>query len=258
METSPAADQFDLSKYRTDELVDQLVELVSVPGAVRKVVATAALVGVLAVVACGLIRSYSQLSLLPWLAVSAYALVASVVIGGLLGILRVLRSALGNIQSLLMQALHITRRAADDYQQVSSGTRKLPTGEELFEQVHSRVLMPAVERAVSKVFGRLASPLLWAYRRTIGSAVSLVIKRASRSPDVAAQHQRIEQMAHSSLGTLSGYSAAVATFTTTASHVVERVGTRLRTFAMFPLWALFAVAVLLACAPLVVAVWLAQ
>ncbi|WP_425397635.1 hypothetical protein [Aeoliella sp.] len=258
METSPPANQLDLSKYRTDALVDHLVELISVPGAIRKVVATAAVAGLLTAVACGLIRSYSELSTLPWLVVSAYSLAASVALGVLLGVLRVVRTALGNIQSLLGQGLEITRRAASDYQQLGAGELELPTGEELFEQVHSRVLMPAVERAVSRVFGFLASPLLWVYRRTIGSAVSLVIKRASRSPDVAAQHERIEQMTHSTLGQLSGYSDAVETFTTSASQVVERVGTRLRLFAMLPLWALFAVAAVLACAPAIVAVWLAQ
>lgn len=258
METPPRAKQLDLAKYRTDALVDHLVDLISVPGAIRKVLSTAVVTGLLALVACGLLREYAELSLLPWLAVSIYSLVASVALGTLLGLLRVVRAALGNIQSLLEQALEITGRAANDYQQLGSGALTLPTGEELFDQVHSRVLMPAVERAVSKTFGLLARPLLWAYRRTIGSAVSLVIKRASRNPQVAEQHKRIEQLTSSTVGEVAGYADAVETFTMAATKVVQRVGTRLRTLAMLPLWILFAVAALLACGPALLAWWLAQ
>lgn len=251
MTTEPPA-ELDLAGYRSEDLVAHLVDVVSVPGAVRKVLSTTAMVGVLGIVACGLLRGTSDLSVVPWLAVSLYALVACLVLGFALGLLRVVRSALSGVQGVLETSLDITARAAGDYQQLGSGHLKLPPGEQLFAQVHQQVLVPSLERAVSRSFGVLSAPLLWLYRRTLGGAVDWVIRRTARDPRVEQQHARVQQITQSSLGTLAGYAEAVATFTTAASDKVERVGDRLRFYAMLPLWVALAAATLLAIVPIAV------
>lgn len=250
--TQPPPAELDLTSYRSEDLVAHLVDVVSVPGAVRKVLSTAAVATVLAAIACGLLRGMADLALLPWLAISVYALVACVVLGFALGLLRVVRSALAGVQGVLETSLDITTRAARDYQQLGAGRMKLPPGEQLFAQVHEQVLLPSLERAVSRSFGPLSTPLLWLYRRTLGSAVNWVIRRTARDPRVEQQHALVQQITQSSLGTLAGYAEAVATFTTAASDKVERVGDRLRFYAMLPLWIALTAATLLAALPLVI------
>ena len=250
--TDRPATEFDLASYRSEELVSHLVDVVSVPGAIRKVLSTAVAVVLLGAVACGLLRSATEFAMLPWLAASFYTLLICVVLGIALGLLRVVRAAMAGVQGVLETSLHITARAASDYQQLGTGQLKLPSGQQLFAQVHEQVLEPSLERAVSRSFGVLATPLLWLYRRSIGTAVGWVIRHAQ----VERHHEYIEDLTQSTLGTLAGYAEATAAFTTAASGQVERVGDRLRFYAMLPMWMFLVVASAIAVLPLALFIYL--
>ncbi|WP_145247117.1 hypothetical protein [Aeoliella mucimassa] len=248
--------EIDFSRYRTEDLVDQLVELISVPGAIRKVLKTIGWVLLLATIACGLMRSYAELSLLPWLVCSVYALLAAVVFGGALGVLRVIRAGLKNIQGILVCSLDVTRKAADDYQKLGNAEVRLPSGSELLLQVERKVIDPALQRAVRSAFGRLGGPISWAYRRTIGSAVSSLVTRLGKSKSPEERENEATRSTLRALAGLNQYSARIESFANSATEMVERLGQRLRFYAMFPLWALYAVVLGIASVPVVVILYL--
>jgi hypothetical protein len=242
--------KLDLSKYGTAELVGGLTELISVPRMFLRIVKFAGLIGLLAFVACCLIFAYSEVSLVPWLTVCAYSLVVGVLLGVILGFLRVIAHAILNIESVLRIGLQITGEAATDYEQLQSGEMQLPSGGELVEQVFSEVVSPALEKAVARAFGILGKPLLWFYRLTVRSSVRYMLKRVRRRIVSDEKQQVLTDGALSGLGTLAKYSDTITAFTSSALKIVTKTGRTIRFWVMFPLYALFTAALLLATLPI--------
>jgi len=250
---SPA--KLDFAKYQSDELAESLAELISVPGRVLKVVQTAAVAIVLAIVACYLIRTFSELTLIPFLLVSAYSLGMSVYFGSSLGILRVISSALQNIGSILQIVLSKTVEVAQDYDGARRGELELPASGELVEQVYGKVVVPVLERAVSRSFRFLARPILWCFRRTIGAALHKIVLRVNQSLSSRTQQQNTVASLESDAEPAGSYILRVTTFTGRASEVAEHLGRRLRTFAMLPLYIALSVSLILSAVPVVVVVY---
>jgi len=246
--------KLDLAQYRTGDLVERLTELISVPKALRKVIATTLLFSSLCVFACFLISYFSELTRLPWLAICAYSLVAGFILGAILGILRIASTALLNVESILGIVLEITRAAATDYEKIQAGEVRMPSGGELVEQVYRDVVSPAIEQAIAGAFGFLGKPLLWTYHRTIGSAVRFMIGRVKRRQLTDQQEQRVSNQAEAGLSTIAAYSETIASYTSSASKIVEDIGNKIRFYAMLPMYVLFSVALLLATIPVLV-VW---
>ena len=178
---------------------------------------------------------------------------AAAALGLLLGLLRVVATALGNVQEILAATIDVTRQAADDYENSQLGALTVPSGGQLLGQVHSEVLSPALERAATKSFGFLARPLVWFYRRTIGTAMRQVVKRLDASPRAAEYQQKLQRVADTTLSDTT-YTDAIQSYTAAASETVERLGMRIRFYAMLPMQVLFAGAVLLACLP--IGIWM--
>lgn len=250
---SPA--KFDFAKYRSDELAESLAELISVPGRFLKVIRTTAVAIVLAVIACYLIRTWSELSLIPFLLVCAYSLVISVWLGVNLGVLRVISTALQNIESILKIVLEKTVEVAQDYDRTRSGELELPTCGELVELVYREVLVPVLERVVSRSFYFLAKPIRWCYRRTIGAALHKLVSRANRSSTSRAQEQESAAAVAVEPESSESYVERVVRFTSRALDIATNLGRRLRTLAMLPLYIALGVSLTIAAIPVVVTVY---
>ncbi len=242
----------DLAKYRTADLAERLTELISVPQAFRKILTTTCILAVLSTVACYLAHVHSEITLTPLLCISAYSLATGVIFGLVLGVLRILATALQNIESILKIVLEITGMAAMEYEQIQEGTIRLPSGGELAEEVYEGVVLPVMERAVASAFGVLGAPLLWTYRRTAGSAVRYLIKRVSRTKITANDGQAFAQNANSGLAAVAKYSETAKAFTSRASEFVGNIGRKIRLYTILPIYILFLASLAIAAVPILV------
>jgi len=246
--------KIDLSKYQTSELSEKLVDLLSVPGAFRRIVKTAAFTAILTIVACFLIREYSDLTLVPLLVVCAYSLVLGALFGLLLGVLRVIATAMTNIESVLKIILAITGKVAGDYEQIQSGKVQLPSGGELVEKVYEGVVFPVIERAISGAFGFLGVPLLWTYNRTIGFAVRRLVKLVNRINVSRGDEQNLTQNVESGMANISKYSETITAYTSKAAELVGSSARKVRFYGMAPMYALFVLFLAVATLPILL-VW---
>lgn len=238
-----AVEKIDLSKYRSAELVGNFVELISIPKAATKIfLSMLAVIALVALLFCGLYL-YSGIAIGWWVLLVVYGLIVGGVGGLLCGILRVIHQALNNIESILAIVLKITSQAADDYGDLSTGSRRMPSGGELMEQAYEEIILPSLEEAVGKAFGFLRRPMLWAYRRTIGSAVRFVIKKTNRAAleESPGKVDEIESQAKTVLSKTARYSDSIKAYTTKASSIVQSIGSKIRFFAMSPFYVLLAV-----------------
>lgn len=250
--------QLDLAKYRTGDLSEQITELISVPTAFRKVATSTLLVVVLSSVTCYLIHLYSDMSLLPLLAVCAYALPLGVVFGLLLSLMRIVSTALQNVESILSIVLEITDHVAGDYCRLHAGEVRLPPGGELINRVYDSIVLPVLERSVAKAFGVLSSPLLWCYHCTIGSAIRVVVRRVNRATMTADDLKQVVTDASSSMSAIANYSAAIQSYLSTAAEVVASIGRKIRFYAMLPLYIFFFVSLVVATTPILVTLYIAS
>ncbi len=246
----PQKTKLDLSKYRSPELVDRIVELISIPKAIFKIFCFAILGAVAFLVVGCLVFWGTDVSI--WvrvLLVAGFTLIGFLC-GGLFAIVWLIQNALTNIEGVLTIMLDTTRLAAGDYSNVRSGETELPSSGELFQQSYEQILAPSLETATKKAFGFLSRPMLWIYRRSIGSIVKNVIRRVSS--------EKIDDTIQSTATTskLAGteqYSTQVESFAERAKRVVESVGGKLKFIALFPLYGLLFMIVGLAILGLVLA-----
>jgi hypothetical protein len=252
-QTGPVAEtaRIDLSQYRTGELADQLAQLVSVPGAVGKVLRTSLICSILFSLSCYLMFGFSELSTIPWFFACTYSLAAGICLGIVLGVLRVMATTLVNVESILGLILDITGCAAEDYEELQTGAMKRPSTTELITQVYDDVIVPVLERTVAGTFGIFSKPLLWAYRRTIGGAVRYLIRRVPLAIARDKHNQQVVDAVEADIDDLARYTDSIQIFATSAAGIVTTVGKRIRTFALIPLYLLLGTALVLAISPFV-------
>ncbi|PHS03207.1 MAG: hypothetical protein COA78_18515 [Blastopirellula sp.] len=246
---SPEVTTINLADYRSKEMVDQLVELISVPSAIGKVFFNTLLLIVGIPVACYSLFSSSTLSLLGWVFLGPYSLVLGLIFGIILGLLRVISTAMKNVESILSMILDITDRAALDYDQLRTGNAKLPTGPELVEQVYEQVMLPMLEQAVKQAFSIFSYPILFIYRRSIHSAVRFMIKRVQRFSKSKPADKEIEVEVISTRGKIAKYSDTIKKYTSSAKQWIAHVGGKLRFYAMRPMYVVYIIAMLVALLP---------
>ncbi len=244
-------EKIDLATYRTSELVERLTELISVPRSVRKILTAAFILTVLSTVACYGIHIYSEITQFTLLCLCAYSLAVGGVFGLVLGLLRIITTASGNVESILMIVMEVTGKAAADYEQIQAGTMRLPTGGELVEQVHGSVVLPVIEQTTAKTLGVLGTPLLWTYRRTVGGAIRRLAGRVNRTQTTTEAGQDLVQDAGCSPAPIAKYSETIQTYTSRASELVGNIGAKIRFYTILPMYALFFTALGLAMLPIV-------
>jgi len=147
----------DLSKYQSGELADRIVEVISIPKAFGGLILTTLLLVVLWFLVVYLLFANADIANTYWYAVCAYALTVGVVLGIVLGILRLVSRGIRGIGGVLEIVLEITDQAASDYDALQTGDTRMPTGSELIEQVSDEVVLPAAEKSLSGALGFLAN-----------------------------------------------------------------------------------------------------
>lgn len=244
--------QLDFAKYQTGELAEQIVKLVSVPRAFFKVMKSVLLCMLLAAAACYLIYSTADVSHAMFVTVCVYCLCVGAFLGALWGILGVVATVMRSIESILRITLAITGQVATDYEQLQTGQSQMPSGGELVEMVYGKVVMPVIEGVVAKSFGLLGTPLLWIYRRTIGSSVRFLIKRVGRSSMSEEKQEAVHQVAVAGTKDVAVYSEKINRYTDRALTVVSVAGRAIRGFVMRPIYIAFIVCLTIVTIP----VWL--
>jgi hypothetical protein len=118
------------------------------------------------------------------------------------------------------------------------------------QQVYEQVLLPAMERAVSGSFGVLATPVLWIYRRTIGTAVRSLVRRVVRQQSADAGEQRLIEEAGRTVQSVAQSADSIQAFTDRAGTILTHTATRIRRFAILPLQVALVMALVTAAVPL--------
>lgn len=247
--------KLDLKKYRTGELTEQLTELISIPGAVFKVIVTALQVVSAAAGLIIILTFFTDLSGLLWLGLSLYLLLIALVIGLALGLLRVAYRSLGNIEAILCLIFDIAENVAVDSEQLQSGQVRPPTGSELIAQVFDDVVAPTLQKVLRAAFGLFGWPMYLIYHGTINKGVRMVLKRVE--PELSEeQDAAISQGFESGVVGSSKYSQHIKVFTERAAGVVGAIGVGIRSYIMRPVFIVFCVLVFVAFLPaLVVLIW---
>jgi len=127
----------------------------------------------------------------------------------------------------------------------------MPSGAELVAQVYEGAVLPALEQAVGSVFSIFGTPILWMYRRTIGSSVRYLIKKVEPPPLTTEQDARIQHGLEQGIAKTAKYSVQIQKYTSRATKVVSSVGGGLRIYIMRPLFLLYSGLLLVAALPIV-------
>jgi len=220
----------DISKYQTEELQEEIIDLLSVPQAVMLLIRTAALVFLALQGINALLNYFSENSLTTTLFTSFYMLIASLVIGLALGLLLIAKRILKHSDRMLNLMLGSSQKIARDYEQVRSGEKTMPTASGIVEQVYSRIIMPAVETAVAATLGIFGTPLLWIYRRTLGGAVRYLIGKIQTAGLDEEDEEAIEEggaklveAVGQNAGKIELRLKTAASYTLAASDIVSRI-----------------------------------
>jgi hypothetical protein len=253
-DTQPEPQQvakLDLSKYRTGALVEHLIELISIPGSLILIILTTFLLMIAVVITVMIMFYNARLSGMMWIVTCGYSLLCAAVLGPLLGILRLTYRGLGNTEEILKIILGIAQQAAIDNENLQSGTARMPSGPELVGQVYDGVVLPALGQAVGGAFSIFGTPILWMYRRTIGSAVRYLLRKVEPPQLTAEQETQIQNGLEQGIATAANYSGRIQKYTSRATAVVSSIGGGLRIYIMRPLFLLFGGLLLVAALPII-------
>ena len=250
----PENPSIDLSRYRTQELTERIVSILSVPESLRTVASTTRLALVAAVVANALLFAAGGGAMLPWLLTTVYAILGAVVLGATLGLLRVATSLLTRSQDALGLMLDTSRDIASDYRQVQTGEKRMPPAPDIVEHVYDTVVLPTIETTVSKSLGIVGPPLLWTYRCTLGGCVRYLIKRMKIESLSREDQDKVVSKAEGVFGELEGNAAGIEAALASADGYVSYATSMLRKFILLPLQVLFVAVATVAVIPILV-VW---
>ncbi len=246
----------NLADYQTGELAARVVSLLAIPLSLRRVLFSALCVAGPLVVVTVVLFGLAGASGWVWIGATVYSLAAGLVVGAAFGLLQVASVAVRDTQELMGLVLGASKRVAADYAHMREGTRQLPAGGELVQQVFRGVLLPVIERSVSKLFGSLGKPLLAAYRGTIGSAVKRLVRatnlQAARDTSVSVATAPITDAVAIAEGQTDAYSRQIEAYLGVARATSETIAGRMRWLVLWPATALFALVTLVVSLPLVV------
>ena len=172
----------DFAKYRTPELVDQIVDLISIPKASLKLILGAAVGGVLAFGLFATMFLFSGLSWWVWLLGMLLTGFVGAALGCSLMLIWIIGGGLRNVGSILQISLDMTNQVACDIQELRRGDANLPSGRELAGQVYLQVIEPSLESAARRAFSILATPAIVIYRWSIGAALKRALKNTKPAP----------------------------------------------------------------------------
>ena len=120
------APRLDLRKYRTTELVDRIGQILGIKNVIGRFLTSQLIIFVLFNVVCFAMFWTVEPSWLRSSLFVVYALVAGIVLGAILGILRIVYDSLTNVDEILAIVLNIATSAAEDVDSVQSGSQRMP------------------------------------------------------------------------------------------------------------------------------------
>lgn len=167
----------DFSKYRTPELIETVVEIVSLPGAFREIINWVfyGLIGLAMAVVAALWLT-DNLTLF-WTALfQSYSVPAGMVGGLAVGIAEFVRRSFNNMSKLVDLLLTTTAVVSRDLRDVSSGQKTMPPTRDLIHDVYEQVILIVLREVLGTLFGIIGRPVYWLYRLTLCRFVKQVIR----------------------------------------------------------------------------------
>jgi hypothetical protein len=240
----------NLSRYKTNELVQKVAEILSVPESVRTVLKTTLFAIVFLVTANSMLYATANRALIPWLLSTMYALAAAILFGFVLGLIRVAGLLVSRVENLLQLTLETSRAVVKDFPAIRSGAKRMPTAAEIVEHVYDGVILPAIETSVAKSFGIIGAPLLWIYRRTIGSSVRFLLTRMKTAPPTDDQPNELVPRTMGLMQDVADNAARIEVALTNALGYTDYASKVLRRILLYPLQVVFVLFALLALVPL--------
>ena len=181
-----------------------------------------------------------------------YSLMVGIVLGFVLGLMRVLSQLLGNCEKLLKMIIETAKLAAHDIAAVRAGNKKMPTATDVVTHVYEDVFLPLIEKSVAEAIGIVGVPLLWLYRLTIGSGVRYVLAKMQAESITEDDEVAVGQVVENSLSTLADQSQYIETALDGALGVTNSASQMVRRLILLPMQLLFAIVLLIALVPMVV------
>ncbi|MEM7454901.1 MAG: hypothetical protein AAF456_11180 [Planctomycetota bacterium] len=252
--------KFSLQSYRTPELFETVKELVSIPGAFRKLAGWCMFGGFVMLIIAVVAFFSGWIQGLWAVFFCAYSLFFGVVGGLAVGIADVIRRSSAGMLKLVDLLFGVTEQVAKDFRNLSSGDQKLPPTRELVQMVYADVILPVVENAVGGMLGFLGQPVLWIYRQSLGRAVHAAIKLIPVEA-TKEEEQKLEEAKDGMknvAGAIAQREEKILGNLQKARKAVAGIGGTLRAVVMIPCYIVFTLLLLVLIVPFVVLILLSS
>lgn len=225
--TAPTKQPFNLKKYRAPELVTRASELFDVPGSFLHWLRSVAFAVIAGVVVVGILFRDNESSVLVGTIVS-YGGIVGFVVGGLVGFARLLSAMFANIAALAQLSTEVVNVAAADFRDRKSGVEQ-PTSAQFIRAVYRDVTIPTIEQVLANRLWVAGKPLLWLHRKTLGRFIEFAIDRIPDrqilGEDGESQHEEfaaaVEQAA-TSKASVERRAARIESFAVWINHAIQR------------------------------------
>ncbi len=169
--------KIDLSSYRTSEFVDRVVELLSLPSAVQRILKSGAYGLIAAITLAFLFLAATNKFSIGWaIFFGAYAIPAGIIGGLASGIASFIHRSLEHMVKLVDLLFENTKKISADLRSVSDGEKSLPSARDLVNETYNQILLQTIKEVLNKNFGLFGSPIFFVYRLTLNQFVRQAIK----------------------------------------------------------------------------------
>lgn len=166
--------EINIEQYRTQDLVDSIGDLISIPTFLVRVGKWMLFVVVFSWLAIPFLSWHIDLTW--WIPLVIYGWVAAIAVGFATGITYGLARAFGDMLELLDLTLQVTDQVIHDFRSLASGEKKWPSPRQFVIVVYDFVIIPSVEKAFSRAFWFFGSFVVWSYKQTLGRIVRYMLK----------------------------------------------------------------------------------
>ena len=247
------AQKLDFKKYRTPELAASVTEIVDVWG--KFAAGFLAMFGtfVIFLLLAGLLF-WNKGNGIQFGLTIGYSIFAGGIFGLAMAIVWTVKQSLSEMEQLVQLLFSTTNQVAQDVTRLGQGSLELPSARKLVEGVYGDVLLPVVEQVVASSLGFLGTPLLFAYRVTLGrvarTAIRLVPDTALAESDSSIEAEG--QAIMSNLSEISDRKSQILTTLIWAQNQLSGLGTKAKFLVLLPCYVISVVAVSAVLLPLII------
>ena len=243
----------DFKKYRTPELAVSVTEIVDVRGKLASGFKTAffSFTGFLLLVG---VAFWWRGNLATFSLAIGYSLFAGAVFSLVMAIAGAVKRSLAEMEQLVGLLFSTTSQIASDIASLGTGSTTLPSARKLIEGVYGDVLLPTVEQVVAKSLGWIGTPVLFAYKLTLGRVVRFAIKCVPDTAFAADEDQLNEraQQVMAELESISDEKENTDKALNWAQRQLEYIGTKARFLVMLPCYIISVAIVVIVLIPLAI------